>query len=45
AVTINIIQLTESNMYIVRIRTGIKKTVAAILKTSGFLNFGFINFL
>ncbi len=41
-VTISMIQLIELNIYIVRIRTGIKKTVATILKTSEFLNLGFI---
>ena len=43
-VTASIIQLTESNKYIVNIKTGTKKTVATILNTSGFLNFGFTVF-
>ncbi|MFA5015504.1 MAG: hypothetical protein WC549_08195 [Actinomycetota bacterium] len=42
AVTISMIQLTELNICIVKIRTGIRKKVATILRTSGFLNLGFI---
>ena len=36
------IQLIELNMYIVSIRTGIRKIVATMLRISGFLNLGFI---
>jgi hypothetical protein len=40
-VAISISQFTESNKYMVNIKTGIRNTVATILNTRGFLNFGF----
>jgi hypothetical protein len=43
-VAINISQLTESNKYMVNIKTGIKKTAATILNIRGFLNLGFTYF-
>jgi hypothetical protein len=43
-VVMSISQLTESNKYMVNIKTGIKNTVATMLSINGFLNFGLTGF-